>query len=56
MADRLGQYVQTYTLYSSVRPFGISTILAVVDKDGPTLWQIDPSGIYYVHKQFQLFP
>lgn len=41
-------YIQAYTLYSSVRPFGVSTILASVDKDGPQLYVVEPSGVYYV--------
>ena len=48
MADRLGLYVQAYTLYSSVRPFGVSAILGAVDKDGPALFVVEPSGVYYV--------
>ncbi|KAF8504219.1 20S proteasome subunit [Gautieria morchelliformis] len=47
VADRLGLYVQAYTLYSSVRPFGISSILAAVDKEGPALFVIEPSGVFY---------
>ncbi|KAJ3018690.1 hypothetical protein HKX48_002733 [Thoreauomyces humboldtii] len=47
IADRVGQYVQAFTLYSSVRPFGVSTILATVDKTGPQMYMIEPSGIYY---------
>ncbi|KAG6880303.1 hypothetical protein C0992_000080 [Termitomyces sp. T32_za158] len=47
IADRLGLYVQAYTLYSSVRPFGISTILGTVDKDGPALYVVEPSGVFY---------
>jgi 20S proteasome subunit alpha 7 len=47
IADRLGQYVQAYTLYSSVRPFGISTILGAIDKDGPALFVVEPSGVFY---------
>ncbi|KAH9482837.1 Proteasome subunit alpha type-3 [Psilocybe cubensis] len=47
VADRLGLYVQAYTLYSSVRPFGISTILGTVDEDGPGLFVVEPSGIFY---------
>jgi 20S proteasome subunit alpha 7 len=43
----LAQYVQAYTLYSSVRPFGISTILGAVDQDGPSLFVVEPSGVYY---------
>ncbi|CAE6399113.1 unnamed protein product [Rhizoctonia solani] len=47
LAERVGLYVQAYTLYSSVRPFGISTILGSVDKDGPSLYVIQPSGVHY---------
>ncbi|KAJ2707674.1 putative proteasome subunit alpha type-7 [Coemansia spiralis] len=44
MAERMGMYVQAYTLYSAVRPFGVSTILGCVDKDGPQLYMVEPSG------------
>ncbi|KZS97898.1 20S proteasome subunit [Sistotremastrum niveocremeum HHB9708] len=47
VADRVGQYVQAYTLYSSVRPFGVSAILGGVDKDGPALFVVEPSGVFY---------
>lgn len=46
--DRVALFVQAYTLYSSVRPFGISTILGAVDKNGPALYVVEPSGVYYV--------
>ncbi|KAI9513185.1 20S proteasome subunit [Russula earlei] len=47
LADRLSLYVQAYTLYSSVRPFGCSTIIGGVDKDGPSIYVIEPSGVFY---------
>lgn len=47
LADRVGQYVAAYTLYSSVRPFGISAIIGVVDRNGPGLFMVEPSGIYW---------
>jgi len=47
LADRLALYVQAYTLYSSVRPFGVSSILGGVDEDGPQLFMIEPSGVYW---------
>ncbi|CAI2162305.1 8559_t:CDS:2 [Funneliformis geosporum] len=47
IADRVGQYVQAYTLYSSVRPFGSSAIIGAVDNDGPQLYMIEPSGVYW---------
>lgn len=34
LASRLGAYVQAYTLYSSVRPFGVTSIVAGWDSDG----------------------
>jgi 20S proteasome subunit alpha 7 len=53
LVERLGLYVQAYTLYSSVRPFGISAILGAVDKDGPALYVIEPSGVSYVRNSDQ---
>jgi len=47
LADRVSLYVQAYTLYSSVRPFGCSTILGGIDKDGPSIYIIEPSGVFY---------
>jgi 20S proteasome subunit alpha 7 len=35
-------------LYSWVRPFGISTIIGAVDKDGPGLYVVEPSGSSFV--------
>jgi 20S proteasome subunit alpha 7 len=75
LADRMGSYVQAYTLYSSVRPFGITAIIAGWDSEaelpvdgqvgsgpkggsggkkdgakhgGPSLYMIEPSGLYWV--------
>ncbi|KAH7916325.1 proteasome subunit alpha type-3 [Hygrophoropsis aurantiaca] len=45
ISQRLGMFAQAYTLYSSVRPFGISTIIGGVDKNGPSLYIIEPSGV-----------
>lgn len=50
LAERLALYTQAYTLYSSVRPFGISTILAGVDEDGPALYLIEPSGAHWGYR------
>ena len=40
-----------YTLYSSVRPFGVSTVLGGVDKTGPNLYVVEPSGVFFVSRQ-----
>ncbi|GAA5860900.1 hypothetical protein JCM3774_003180 [Rhodotorula dairenensis] len=62
LAERLALYLQAYTLYSSVRPFGLSVVLAgwdspvstagsdtVVERKAegkPALYMIEPSGTY----------
>lgn len=47
--ERLSNYIHAYTLYSAVRPFGVSVILASYDKhDGPGMYMIEPSGNSYV--------
>ncbi|KAF2759226.1 N-terminal nucleophile aminohydrolase [Pseudovirgaria hyperparasitica] len=33
LADRMGQYTQAYTLFSSVRPFGVTSIIAGWDSE-----------------------
>lgn len=47
LMDRLGIYVQNYTCYNSVRPFGIVSIVGGVDENGPHLYMIEPSGTYW---------
>ncbi|KAI8072931.1 nucleophile aminohydrolase [Gongronella butleri] len=47
IADRLGQYVSAYTLYSSVRPFGVGTIVGSMTDGVPSLYMIEPSGLYW---------
>jgi 20S proteasome subunit alpha 7 len=45
----MGQYTQAYTLYSSVRPFGVTSIIGGVDEEGgPSLWMVEPSGVSWV--------
>ena len=48
IADRMGGYAQAYTLYSSVRPFGITAIIGGADENGPALYMVEPSGLYWV--------
>ncbi|KAI9033331.1 nucleophile aminohydrolase [Hyaloraphidium curvatum] len=47
IADRVSQYVQAYTLYSSVRPFGVSGLIGTYDRNGFGLYMVEPSGLYY---------
>jgi len=43
--ERLSSFVQMYTLYASIRPFGCSVLLGGYDKRGPQLYMIEPSGV-----------
>ncbi|KAJ1524885.1 hypothetical protein ONE63_009749 [Megalurothrips usitatus] len=45
--DRVSMFMHAYTLYSAVRPFGCSVILAAYENDGPQMYMIDPSGVSY---------
>ncbi|XP_043245935.1 proteasome subunit alpha type-3-like isoform X2 [Amphibalanus amphitrite] len=47
LADRLGMYLHAYTLYSFVRPFGCSVMMAAYGEDGPELFMADPSGVHF---------
>ena len=40
--------MSTYTLYSHVRPFGVSVLIGGIDAKGPQLYQAMPSGVSYV--------
>lgn len=50
LVRQTAQIVQEYTQSGGVRPFGISSLIAGFDDDGPHLYQIDPSGAYYEWK------
>mmetsp|Transcript_35559 Transcript_35559/g.70674 ORF Transcript_35559/g.70674 Transcript_35559/m.70674 type:complete len:255 (-) Transcript_35559:261-1025(-) len=52
LAERLGLFVHTYTLYGSVRPFGCAVLLGCVDKDTKvaSLFAIEPSGMVFKYK------
>nr|CAB3265217.1 proteasome subunit alpha type-3-like [Phallusia mammillata] len=45
LTERVAMYMHAYTLYSSVRPFGASVLLASYCNDVPELFMIDPSGV-----------
>jgi len=42
--------MQEFTQSGGVRPFGVSLLVAAFDEDGPSLWQVDPSGAYWAWK------
>ncbi|XP_017107075.2 proteasome subunit alpha type-3-like [Drosophila bipectinata] len=47
LCERIASYMHAYTLYSAVRPFGLSIILSAWDEtSGPELYKIEPSGSF----------
>jgi len=48
LKDRVSMYVHAYTLYSALRPFGASLLVASYDPmEGPDMFCIEPSGLAY---------
>ncbi|KAH9495060.1 Proteasome subunit alpha type-3 [Bulinus truncatus] len=45
LTERIAGYVHAHTLYSSVRPFGVSLIIGSMERDGPQMYLIEPSGV-----------
>jgi len=46
--ERISAYVQFYTLFAHLRPFGCSALIAGYDeRDGAKLYMVDPSGVSY---------
>lgn len=46
LGQRLGHYMQYYTLYSFIRPFGCSVMIGSMCKDnGPQLQVVEPNGV-----------
>jgi proteasome alpha subunit len=46
LTRRVGDQSQVYTQHAGVRPFGVSMIIAGVDKTGSRVFSADPSGSY----------
>jgi len=47
LCDRISGFMQAYTLYGHLRPFGVSVALATWDSDGAQLHMVDPSGLSF---------
>ena len=45
LTERVAMYMHAYTLYSSIRPFGASVLIASYFENKPELYMIDPSGV-----------
>ncbi|CDI98136.1 Proteasome subunit alpha beta [Echinococcus multilocularis] len=50
LCERISMHMHAYTLYSAIRPFGVSILLGSYEKDGPHLYVIEPSGMYYAYE------
>lgn len=46
IAKKIADISQQFTQYAGVRPFGVSLIIAGVDRSGPRIFVTDPSGTY----------
>ncbi|VDP47423.1 unnamed protein product [Schistosoma mattheei] len=49
LTERLAMYMHAHTLYSAVRPFGVSVLLGSYENDGPHLFVIEPSGLSFAY-------
>merc|ERR1711933_257779 len=51
LALKLGNLAQLYTQQAYGRPYGVTTMLCSIDdEEGPSLYQIDPAGMYHGYK------
>ncbi|VDL91116.1 unnamed protein product [Schistocephalus solidus] len=50
LVERVSMHMHAYTLYSAIRPFGVSLLLGSYEKDGAHLYVIEPSGISYAYE------
>ena len=50
LSKRIGDIMQLYTQNAGVRPFGVTIIFGGVDKQGPQILQVDPSGACWKYK------
>lgn len=50
LAERVASFVHVFNLYWYVRPFGVCTLLAAFDHNGPQLYMVDPAGT--MHKYY----
>lgn len=50
IAKHIGDLKQLYTQHGGVRPFGARLLIGGVDRDGPHLFETDPSGVVAAYK------
>ncbi|TGZ65859.1 hypothetical protein CRM22_005644 [Opisthorchis felineus] len=50
LVERIGMYMHAHTLYSAIRPFGVSLLLGSYEEDGPHLYVVEPSGLSFAYR------
>ncbi len=50
IARHIGDLKQLYTQHGGVRPFGVRLLVGGVDRNGPQLFETDPSGVVAAYK------
>eukprot|EP00735_Rhodelphis_limneticus_P004363 TRINITY_DN15946_c0_g1::TRINITY_DN15946_c0_g1_i1::g.3751::m.3751 TRINITY_DN15946_c0_g1::TRINITY_DN15946_c0_g1_i1::g.3751 ORF type:complete len:248 (-),score=49.16,sp/Q10KF0/PSA2_ORYSJ/72.84/5e-125,Proteasome/PF00227.21/2.3e-62,Proteasome_A_N/PF10584.4/4.8e-10,Proteasome_A_N/PF10584.4/5.1e+02 TRINITY_DN15946_c0_g1_i1:35-745(-) len=50
LVREIAMIMQEFTQSGGVRPFGVSLLVAGADEEGPHLYQVDPSGSYWMWK------
>jgi len=45
LTERVSGFVQAYTLYGHIRPFGCTALIGGIDRTGPRLFMVEPSGV-----------
>lgn len=50
LTRQVGDFLQVYTQYAGIRPFGASLLIGGVDKKGARLFLADPSGVFFEYK------
>ncbi|EEB07416.1 20S proteasome component alpha 2 [Schizosaccharomyces japonicus yFS275] len=50
LVQEVASIMQESTQSGGVRPFGVSLLIAGIDDNGPSLYQVDPSGTYFAWK------
>eukprot|EP01088_Endostelium_zonatum_P015167 TRINITY_DN360_c0_g1_i1.p2 TRINITY_DN360_c0_g1~~TRINITY_DN360_c0_g1_i1.p2 ORF type:complete len:237 (-),score=71.66 TRINITY_DN360_c0_g1_i1:68-778(-) len=50
LVAEMASVMQEYTQSGGVRPFGVSLLIAGVDEEGTHLYQVDPSGSFWLWK------
>lgn len=50
LMSRLGEFVRMHTCANSVRPMGVAAIIGGMDANGPHLYMVEPSGVYWGYR------